>query len=442
MLDGEPPYTRPTAQAIIAKSFADPIPGVRRVRDTVPESLDAALKRALAKVPADRFATASEFAEALTLSQEPSAALHAPAAPVSTVLSEKDQPRALSQRERRHATILLSRLTGYAAMVEELDPQDLERTMSVARRAAEEVMNKHGGVVNRFVGDEMEALFGVPPTHEDDALRGVRAAMDWRATVAELSGELEQRTGCQPVTVLTVLHTGPLVIQATDTGEAQFEVVGSTMQVVSQLLTQAEADEILVSPESQRVVAPFFETEAVASLVLRDAGQTKIPYRVLSPTGLKTRLEAAELVGLSPFTGRHEELQTLTGCLDHVLGGQGELVTVVGEAGVGKSRLHYEFHRSLDKERVQLVESRCHSYRSNVPYLPLIEALKDCLQLWEGAPDANLADEVARRAREIDPRLEDFVPLYLHLLSIHSDSYPTPSHLKGEDLRFALFEGL
>jgi tetratricopeptide (TPR) repeat protein len=174
---------------------------------------------------------------------------------------------------------------------------------------------------------------------------------------------------------------------------------------------------------------------------LKGKTEPTVPYQVIGKSKIQTRFEAAEQKGFTPYTGRDQELNILHICLEKALQGEGQFITVVGEAGVGKSRLHYELRHSLDREKITVLQGWCQSYGSDIPYLPFIDALRRGLQLKEEYSPAELLEKAVTNIKAIDPSLEQFIPLYLHLLSIPSD-YHLPARLQGKELRKAMEEAL
>lgn len=214
------------------------------------------------------------------------------------------------------------------------------------------------------------------------------------------------------------------------------------MEAAERLVAFAEADEILISPETQRLVASFFESEARGPFPVKPKTKPVTIYCVLKESGAHTRLEAAEQTGLTRYTGRNNELGTLGGALAAAIGGEGQFVTVVGDAGVGKSRLLLEFQRGLAQQPVTVLQGRCQSWQTNIPYLPFIDLLRDALNLREGDAPAELLANAVSGIRAIDANLESYIPVYLSLLSLQSDQHPLADHLRGEELRVAIREAL
>ncbi len=345
--------------------------------------------------------------------------------------------------ERRQATVLCSRLSGYAAMVEQLSPAEIEEIIGRIKGAAVEIIESHDGLLERFTDQEMVALFGLPSAHEDDYLRAVRAGLAIHARVRELCADVEGRVG-EPVRMYTGISTGALVTQAQsgNSGSGGRKVIGEALETAERLVAFAEADEVLISQETQRLVASFFESEASGPFPIKPKTKPVTVYRVLKESGVHTRLEAAEQTGLTRYTGRDNELGALNRGLAAALGGEGQFVTVVGDAGVGKSRLLLEFQRGLAQQPVTVLQGRCQAWQTNIPYLPFIDLLRDVLNLREGdAPVQLLANAVAG-IRALDANLESYIPVYLSLLSLQSDQHPLADHLRGEELRVAIREAL
>jgi class 3 adenylate cyclase/tetratricopeptide (TPR) repeat protein len=356
------------------------------------------------------------------------------------VLPDTSGPAVFAEGERRQATIVFSDLSGYTAMNEQLDPEEVEGIMGRIKEEAVRIVESYGGIVNQFVGDEILALFGIPTAHEDDPLRAVKATMELHKMVRQMSPEVEGRIG-KPLTIHTGINTGLIVTNLRDDRDGLYGITGETVNTGARFKSQAGSDDILVSPETKRLIAPYFETIALEEIRMKGKTKPTVPYRVIGESKIQTRFEVAEQKGFTPYTGRDQELTILHACLDKALQGEGQFVTVVGEAGVGKSRLHYEFRHRLDREKITVLQGRCQSYGSDIPYLPFIDALRRGLHLIEEDSPVELLEKAVTNIKAIDPSLEQFIPLYLHLLSIQSD-YPLPAHLQGKELRKAMEEAL
>jgi predicted ATPase/class 3 adenylate cyclase len=489
LLAGVPPHTGPNAQAIFARMFTEDPRPIRVLRSTVSAHVEAALAKALAKAPADRFSSAAAFAQALSASDAVGGAL-APSAPcpscqhenpvghrfcaecgralaltcdacgASVVSSatfcshcgeviappESDGPGAtvadrptLTEPERRHITVLHVGLSGYATLLEHLDAGELERLMDRLKNGAADIVLRHGGTLNRVSTDELVALFGVPVGHEDDAIRAMGAALELQEFVPTVTGEMK---GGPVLEAHTGISTGLVVAAPSRREDEQYSLAGDAAKAAARLALQADASDVLVSSETEHLLAPFFTTERLEPVTLGGGGPVVTPHRVLGASGVRTRLEAAERTGLTPFAGREGEMRTLQSCLERAIRGEGQVVSVVGEVGVGKSRVRYEFRSRVDSAAVRIIEGRCQALGITTPYLPFIEALRGVLGIAGPGEGDQSPESVIETLRAMDPNLEAYLPLYLHLLTLQSEQCPFPEHLKGEDLRLAMLEGL
>ena len=343
------------------------------------------------------------------------------------------EPASLSEGERRQATVVFSDLSGYTSMNEKLDPEEVQKIMSRIKKEAVHIFEHHEGIVNQFVGDEVLALFGIPTANEDDPVRAARAAQELHRIVRQISLEVEDLIDTQ-LRMHSGISSGLVVTHLRDIRDGSYGITGDTVNIGARLATRAEADEILVSPETFKRIAPYFETEALEEITVKGKTQPLIPYRVIKESTVRTRFEAAEQRGFTSFTGREHELTALHSCLDKAMSGNGQFVTVVGEAGMGKSRLVYEFRHGIDKNKITILQGRCQSYGTRIPYFPFINALRRGLNLSDDDSPIELHEKVISNALAIDQTLEQYLPIYLYLLSISSEAYPLPAHLKGQEL--------
>ena len=325
--------------------------------------------------------------------------------------------------ERRSATVVFSDMTGFTPMTERLDPEEVQGLMSRVKARADEIAARYEGVVNQFVGDEVVTLFGIPVAHEDDAVRAVRAAQELHAAVRALSVEVADRIG-QPLAMHTGINTGLIVVQSADGRDGTYSLTGDTVNTCARLAAMAGPDEILLAPETQRGVAPFFKTEALAAVALKGKALQITPYRVIGGGLARSRFEAAEQRGLTRYVGRERELRTLQESLAEAVQGRGQALTLVGEAGMGKSRLLHEFRRALVPGSLNLVFGRCSVQGRNHPYLPFL----DMMRTWFGISDtdgpADLTGKITAGARALDPALDAHLATLLHLFAVPGQGLP------------------
>jgi serine/threonine protein kinase/tetratricopeptide (TPR) repeat protein len=440
MLAGVRPFRGDSTQELRQRVLTSDLRGIDRVCPGLPAAVNALLARALARNVAERYASMAQMADdlaALVPANHRHPARRAGEIPGADAV---DDGTLSTSGERRRAAVLVSTLSDYVSLIEQLTPPKLEELAAGLRGIAADVAQHHGGLVNRVSGEEIVCVFGIPVAHEDDDLRAVRAALELHSRVQELSGrnagdlrdELRLQSG---------VHSGRLVARRLAESPGRYDVKGPAAQVAARLASLARRDTILVSPECQRLIAPFMETAPYESFVLHADTASTTVYRVVGESGLQTRLEAAEREGLTPYTGRRAELASLESLFAQARVGRGQIAFVVGEAGVGKSRLLHELRTRVIDTGTPVLPARCRSYGGVSPYLPFIEILKAGLGLQEEARPFNL-EEVAARIRAIDPALDRFVPLYLHILAIPAEAYPLPRHFRGDHLQSAVPEAL
>jgi len=322
-------------------------------------------------------------------------------------------------------------------MAERLDLEDVKEIMSRIFGEIAQVVTKYGGFIEKFIGDAVMAIFGVPKVHEDDPVRAIKAAREIHDVVKGLSPKLESKVG-GPLSMHSGINTGLVVTGEVNLKNGTHGIAGDTINLASRLQGLAKPGEILVSPQTYTLVAPYFEMRALDAVNIKGKTRPLIPYRVIKELAVGTRFEAAEQRGFTAFTGREQELETLHSCFRKTAAGDGQFVTMVGEAGVGKSRLTYEFRHSLDRKRTTILEGRCQSFGSDIPYFPLLNALRRGLHLNEEDTQAGLHEKAVANILAIDQTLGQYLPLYLHLLSIPSEEYALPTHLQGEELKSAI----
>ena len=281
---------------------------------------------------------------------------------------------------RKTVTVLFCDVIGSTALGERLDPESLRRVLARYFDVARDAVERHGGVVEKFIGDAVMAIFGVPQVHEDDALRAVRAAEELRGTLEHLNDELQREYGTK-LAVRIGVNTGEVV-----TGTEERLATGDAVNVAARLEQAAEPGEILIGQDTLRLLRDGVTVEATAPLELKGKAEAFAAYRLLTvDTGVPARR-----LGV-PMVGRERQLKLLRDAFESAVSESScHLFTVLGAAGVGKSRLVSEFLNTLDGATV--LRGRCLSYGDGITYWPIVEVVKQA-----GGTEV-LADEVARRA--------------------------------------------
>jgi predicted ATPase/class 3 adenylate cyclase len=290
---------------------------------------------------------------------------------------------------RKTVTVLFSDVTGSTALGERLDSESLRSVMSSYFDLARTVLARHGGTVEKFIGDAVMAVFGVPEVHEDDALRAARAAVELRGSLAELNDELERSWGAR-LQIRTGVNTGDVV--AGDPAAGQSFVSGDAVNVAARLEQAAQPGEILLGPQTLALVRDAVRVEAVEALSLKGKAEPVPAFRLVEvlpgAPAFARRLD-------SPMLGRDGELAAVVDACERAeRGPRCELVTVIGVAGVGKSRLIREVSSRL-ADRARILEGHCLSYGEGITFWPLAEIMKQAADI----DDTNPPEEAVAKIR-------------------------------------------
>ena len=257
--------------------------------------------------------------------------------------------RSSIEGERKLVTILFADVANSTAMFENLDPEAVHEIMDGCFRLLMDEIHRYEGTINQFRGDGVMALFGAPIAHEDHAQRACHAALSIQKSLEPYSERLKREYGAD-FKMRIGLNSGPVVVGAIgDDLRMDYTAQGDTANLASRMESNAQPGGVLVSEHIYRQAKEFFEFEPVGEIHVKGKEEPVEAYRLIKPTEVETRIAASAAKGLTRFVGRSREIEGLKEAFDKAKSGEGQLVGVVGEAGVGKSRLMLEFRNSLPK---------------------------------------------------------------------------------------------
>jgi len=312
--------------------------------------------------------------------------------------------------ERRQITVVFSDLSGFTAMSEHLDPEDVQGVMGVVFSKATEIIERYSGRVDKLLGDAVMSVFGDPVAHEDDAERAVRATLEVHAAVEELSPAFEEKIG-RPLVMHSGINTGVVVTSSGAFDTADTGPLGDTINLAARLEDLSETGEILLGPETVGLVSNVFELEDYGSHDLKGKSGA-VP--VMKLAGLKHERTGPSRRQAS-FVGRHEELGILMAAVEKVQDGEGSVIGIRAEAGSGKTRLLDEFHSRVN-DKVQWLEGRAYAYGENIPFAPLVDLVSNTIGVGEDDTQASIASklrsEIGGLVDDGDRVLDPFVRLY------------------------------
>src|SRR5215468_2054447 len=345
--------------------------------------------------------------------------------------------RSAIEGERKLVTVLFADVAGSTALAERLDPEEMHDIMDRCFRLLVEPVHYYEGTVSQFTGDGIMALFGAPIAHEDAPERAVRAGLEMQAAVRQFAATLEHRGIDFQIRI--GIHTGPVVVGAIgDDLRMDYTAIGDTTNLSARLQTAARPGTVLVSEKTAKLIAGRFTLQPVGPLTLKGKSAPVAAYEVIRALP-RAPLVAASSEGLTPLIGRTGELATLEALFKRASDAHGQVVFVVGDPGIGKSRLMHELHERIASDDVTWLQGRCISYGRGIPLLPIIDMVKNAFAIDEGDDDATIIDKIDRNVTGLSLPVTETAPFLRALLAVDpgNDSVGT---MDPSARRFATFD--
>ncbi|MCY1331843.1 TOMM system kinase/cyclase fusion protein [compost metagenome] len=329
--------------------------------------------------------------------------------------------------ERKTITVLFADMAGSTALIHDLDPEDAHRLITPVIDLMMEAVHYYEGYVAKSLGDGILALFGAPIAHEDHPQRALYAALRMQKAMQRHSDRLRLEQGIS-LQIRVGIHTGEVVVRSIrkDDLHTDYDPVGHTIHIASRMETMAALSSIFVSESTQRLAEGYFAFKPLGVAQVKGIPMPLAVYELAGIGPLRTRLQVSAHRGLACFVGRDGELETLQQALQRSAAGHGQIVAVVGEAGVGKSRLFHEFKARSPASCLKL-ETFSVSHGKAFAYLPLIELVKNYFQIEAHDDERKSREKVAGRVVMLDRGLEDVLPYLLQLLGISEPGSALPN---------------
>jgi class 3 adenylate cyclase/tetratricopeptide (TPR) repeat protein len=336
--------------------------------------------------------------------------------------------------ERRHLTVLFCDLVGSTEIAAHLDPEEWREIVAAYHRAAAEAITRFGGHVAKYLGDGVMAYFGWPEAHEND---GERAA---RAGLAILEGvlKLNHDSTCPKLVARVGIDSGAVVIGAS--AEKDADVFGDAPNIAARLQATAVRGTVLITAAMHRLISGLFVVEALGPRALKGITTPVEVFQVVRPTGVRGRLQTAR--GLTPFVGREEELRLLLSRWQRTREGEGQVALIIGEPGIGKSRLVAEYHDRIRDVPHIWMESAGEQFFENTPFHAIIEMLSRWLELQDTANSEERFKRVERALASAGLNVTETSPLIADLLQLPGGEHYPASALTAEQKRRRLLAAL
>jgi class 3 adenylate cyclase/tetratricopeptide (TPR) repeat protein len=339
--------------------------------------------------------------------------------------------------ERKYVTALFSDMSGYTAMSERLDPEEVKEITSRIFGEISKTVNKYDGFIEKFIGDAVMALFGVPKAHEDDPVRAIKAAREIHDLVNALSPELEEKIG-KRLSMHTGINTGLVVTGEVDMEKGTHGIAGDTINVAARLSSLAQGDQVIVGPDTYHQAEGYFAFEALEPTKVKGKKEPIRIYKVLSPKEQPSTTHRHH--GLrADLIGREVELSQLREAAEKLREGKGAIFSICGEIGIGKTRLVEEFKDSLDLNEIQWLDGQAYAYSQNIPYFPLIDLFNRGFQIKESDAPEKVREKIESGVELLIGKREDVIP---YVGSLYALSYPEVEEVSPEFWKSRLQEAI
>jgi class 3 adenylate cyclase len=329
--------------------------------------------------------------------------------------------RTALEDERKQVTVLFADLKGSMELLADRDPEEARQLLDPVLERMMAAVHRYEGTVNQVMGDGIMALFGAPVAHEDHAVRACYATLHMQEAIGEYANELRRQKGLD-VQIRVGLNSGEVVVRSIGNDlHMDYTAVGQTTHLAARMEQLARPGTALLTADTLRLVEGYIEVTPLGPVPVKGLPEPVEVYELRRAGPVRSRLQAAVARGLTRFVGRHTELEHLRQVLVRAGAGQGQVVAGVGEAGVGKSRLLYEFTRSHHTHGWLLLASHSVSYGKATAYLPVIDLLKDYFQIAPQDDTRRLREKVTGKLLTLDRALELTLPALLALLEVPVD---------------------
>jgi class 3 adenylate cyclase/tetratricopeptide (TPR) repeat protein len=354
-----------------------------------------------------------------------------PVAAATPVSPQTYTPRYLAEKiltsrhvlegERKQVTVLFADIKGSLELLGDRDPEEARKLLDPVLERMMEAVHRYEGTVNQVMGDGIMALFGAPLAHEDHAVRACYAALAMQQAIRRYTAEVRRDHGIE-VQVRVGLNSGEVVVRAIGSDlRMDYSAVGQTTHLAARMEQLAPAGSTRLTGETLRLAEGFVQVVPIGPVPVKGLPGPVDVFELAGPSATRTRLQAAAARGLTRFVGRGRELDHLRQALDEARGGQGQVVAVVGEPGVGKSRLLWEFIHSHRTQGWLVLESSSVSYGKATAYLPVIDLCRSYFRVDTQDDHRSIREKITGKLVTLDESFRTMVPAFLSLLEEPSD---------------------
>jgi class 3 adenylate cyclase/tetratricopeptide (TPR) repeat protein len=320
--------------------------------------------------------------------------------------------------ERKHVTVLFADLKGSTELIDGVDPEEARTLLDGAVQVMMEAVHRFEGTVNHILGDGIMALFGAPIAHEDHAIRACYAALALQEGLEKYADEARGSAG-GPLEGRVGLNSGEVVVRDINNDlRTDYSAIGEAVHLASRMEQLAKPGAINLTAQTLRLAEGFVKCRSLGPTAVKGISEPVEVFELLGTEAVRTRLQAAAARGLTRFVGRRTEMDAIQRAFQQAGAGHGQVVALVGEPGVGKSRLVWEVTHSPLTQGWQIIESGSLSYGKATSYLPVIDLLKGYFGLGAYDDDRDIQRKISSKLADLDADLESAAPAFLWLLSV------------------------
>ena len=335
--------------------------------------------------------------------------------------------RAALEGERKQVTVLFADVQGSMDLAEQLDPEEWHRILDRFFQLLAEGVHRFEGTVNQYTGDGIMALFGAPIAHEDHARRACYAALHLAEALRRWGEELKRTRGLA-FSVRMGINSGEVVVgRIGDDLRMDYTAQGHTVGLAARMEQLAGPERVYLTERTAALVAGFFQLRDLGRFTVKGVREPVRVYELCGLGPIRTRLEASRARGFSRFVGRDEEMKALEGALARALDGAGQVVGVVGDAGVGKSRLCWELAERCRARAIRFTEAHSPPHGKMIPLLPWIDLYRSWFGITEQDDDEAARDKIAGRTLRLDESLAESLPILFDFLGVPDPARASPS---------------
>ena len=336
--------------------------------------------------------------------------------------------RAALEGERKHVTILLADLKGSMQLLADRDPEDARKLLDPVLQTMIDAVHHYEGTVNQVMGDGIMALFGAPVAHEDHALRACYAALRMQEEV-ERYGDEVRRTHGMPIQIRVGINSGDVVVRSIGSDlHMDYTAVGQTTHLAGRMEQMAKPGSILLTSATVGLVEGYVDVHSLGRLPIKGLAEPVEVFELRGVGAARTRLQVSARRGVTRFIGRDVELEQLRAALERAGRGRGQVMALIGEPGIGKSRLVWELVSSHRTQGWLVLQASAVAYGRSTPLLPVVQLVKAYLGVEDGEEPRRVREKLMGKLLTLDENFKPMLPAFHALLDLPVDDPPwTPA---------------